>query len=79
MVLGEAEGAAMARRLDLDALFLLRGGEGLRPVAVGRLFAVPVGTDEVPGVEDRARRWASGAANLAPNGRDSAAEVLTRP
>lgn len=43
MVLGQAEGAALARRLGLDALFLLREGQGLRPLAGGRLFGSPAG------------------------------------
>lgn len=40
MVLGPETGAALARRLGLDALFLLREGEaGIRPEAVGPLFS----------------------------------------
>jgi len=38
MVKGSLEGAAMARRMGLDALFLDRDEGGLRPTAVGRLF-----------------------------------------
>ncbi|MBB1492784.1 FAD:protein FMN transferase [Paracoccus sp. MC1854] len=41
MVLGEEEGAALARRLGLDALFLLRGAGGIRMVPVGELFGAP--------------------------------------
>ncbi|MBS0565226.1 MAG: FAD:protein FMN transferase [Proteobacteria bacterium] len=39
MVLGPVEGADLARRLGLDALFLLREGGAIRPLAVGALFA----------------------------------------
>ena len=40
MVLGEAQGRALAERLGLHALFLLRGADGLvKPRAVGQLFA----------------------------------------
>jgi FAD:protein FMN transferase len=38
MVLGEDEGRALADRLGLDALFLLRDGADLREVGVGALF-----------------------------------------
>ncbi|MCR8548906.1 FAD:protein FMN transferase [Salipiger sp. P9] len=38
MVLGAQEGAALAHRQGLDALFLLRGPSGLETVGVGRLF-----------------------------------------
>ncbi len=39
MVLGAKAGAELARRMRLDALFLLRAGDtGLRPEAVGTLF-----------------------------------------
>jgi thiamine biosynthesis lipoprotein len=38
MVLGSSEGAAMAERIGLDALFLDRVEGGLRPTRVGRLF-----------------------------------------
>lgn len=39
MVLGPGEGAELARRLRLDALFLMREGETIRSRAVGPLFA----------------------------------------
>ena len=39
MVLGPGSGAALAGRIGLDALFLIRDGAGLRQVAVGPLFA----------------------------------------
>lgn len=39
MVLGAGEGAEFARRLRLDALFLMRQGQTIRPRAVGPLFA----------------------------------------
>ncbi len=40
MVLGEDEGGLLARRLGLDALFLLRSdGEGVRAGGAGRLFS----------------------------------------
>ena len=39
MVLGSGEGAKLARRFGLDALFLIREGETIRPQAVGALFA----------------------------------------
>src|SRR5690606_38304398 len=38
MVLGSSEGAVMAARIGLDALFLDRVEGGLRPTPVGRLF-----------------------------------------
>ena len=38
MVLGKAEGAALARRRGLDALFLLREADGMRAATTGRLF-----------------------------------------
>lgn len=42
MVLGEGAGAALARRRGLDALFLMRGeGGGIRPLAIGPVFAPP--------------------------------------
>lgn len=42
MVLGEAEGPAVARRSGLDALFLLRhGAGGIRVVKAGKLFGAP--------------------------------------
>ena len=46
MVLGEAEGAALARRLGLDALFLLREAKGFRALASGNLFGVPAGAND---------------------------------
>ena len=46
MVLGEVEGAALARRLGLDALFLLREANGIRALPSGRLFGAPAGADE---------------------------------
>ncbi|MRX51669.1 FAD:protein FMN transferase [Paracoccus sp. S-4012] len=46
MVLGEVEGAALARRLGLDAVFLLREAEGIRSLATGHLFGAPAGADE---------------------------------
>jgi thiamine biosynthesis lipoprotein len=46
MVLGEAEGGAVAERLGLDALFLLREVDGIRALASGRLFGAPAGADE---------------------------------
>lgn len=39
MVLGPGEGAELAKRLRLDALFLVREGQAIRPRAVGALFA----------------------------------------
>jgi hypothetical protein len=40
MVLGEAEGGRLARRLGLDALFLLRSdGGGVRAAGSGPLFS----------------------------------------
>ena len=41
MVLGEAKGATLARRLGLDALFLLRDAGAIRPLSVRRLFGAP--------------------------------------
>ena len=38
MVLGETEGAALARNLGLNTLFLTRAGNGLRTTPVGPLF-----------------------------------------
>lgn len=38
MVLGPGAGAASARRIGLDALFLIRDGAALRQVPVGPLF-----------------------------------------
>lgn len=38
MVLGEVEGAALARRLGLGALFLQRTAKAIRPLPVGRFF-----------------------------------------
>lgn len=46
MVLGEVEGAALARRLGLDALFLLREVNGFRALPSGHLFGAPAGADE---------------------------------
>lgn len=46
MVLGEVEGAALARHLDVDALFLLREEGGIRARASGRLFGAPAGADD---------------------------------
>jgi hypothetical protein len=40
MVKGTLEGAAIARRMAIDALFLDRGQGGLRQTATG-LFALP--------------------------------------
>jgi thiamine biosynthesis lipoprotein len=39
MVLGPGKGAELARRRRLDALFLVREGEAIRPRPVGALFA----------------------------------------
>ncbi|MFC0339481.1 FAD:protein FMN transferase [Paracoccus niistensis] len=54
MVLGEAEGAALVRRHGLDALFLLRDGQVLQPVAAGWLFSSPVDVlaGPYPGADD---------------------------
>lgn len=41
MVLGTEEGAALAARLGLDALFLRRTADGLAEVATGPVFATP--------------------------------------
>ena len=38
MVLGPKDGTELARRMRLDALFLLREGETIRPLPVGALF-----------------------------------------
>lgn len=38
MVLGVRDGSALARRLGLDALFLMRGAEGFEQIAVGPLW-----------------------------------------
>ena len=43
MVLGSLEGAAMARRQGLDALFIDREGDGFRDTRVGRLFEARTG------------------------------------
>ncbi len=43
MVLGPGPGAALARRIGLDALFLLRDGLDFQQVPVGRLFAGDAG------------------------------------
>lgn len=49
MVLGEVEGATLARRLGFNALFLLRERSDIRPQTVGGLFGAQVGTYEIPG------------------------------
>ena len=45
MVRGPRDGAELARRHHLDALFLLRDGERIVPHGVGRLFARPVASN----------------------------------
>lgn len=44
LVAGPGEGLAMAQRLRMDVLFLLRGAQGLTEVGLGR-FGKPVGTN----------------------------------
>ena len=40
MVLGPRAGRDLAARLRLDALFLMREAEGIRPRAIGALFGI---------------------------------------
>jgi thiamine biosynthesis lipoprotein len=67
MVLGEAEGGAVAERLGLDALFLLREEDGIRAKASGRLFGASAGADEPRPAVHRCKPTLPGSPILRPS------------
>jgi thiamine biosynthesis lipoprotein len=74
MVKGTLEGASMARRIGLDALFLDRDEGGVRRTAVGRLFARNPGVgsraasrEDDPGGEASRRGIGASAAAVTPS------------
>ena len=79
MVFGSRDGVAMARRLNLDALFIERDGGDLRDIRVGRLFEahpdpgmkeISTRTEHAPSLTSAQVEWCnclSASANLPPS------------